>query len=283
MHAEGSIPYRPILIGFGIPYVRYDLLYEWLVEIRPRVLLSEYGTIWGTFVAIQIVGVDFGIVLGVLVAILDNVVSTAQTTTVRRVQKRSRAVWTPSEYKVLHDHGYHVRSPKIVVLDIAGPVFFGSSLGLLDRMIDEVGLSAGTDDSFSLIRSPHTSSFLLMSDKRPSIMRSPGKPLALHRPPQFVVIDLSLVSNMDASAARTCFLQFSTMCSKRGIVVCAACATPRMDWVFRSHSVTYSIEKEEEMKSRILTLSGSSRRHEPKYDCEKVFDVLNNPRSLGVL
>lgn len=238
-------------------------------------LLSEYGTIWGTFVAIQIVGVDFGIIVGVLVAILDNVVASAHTTTVRRVPKRSRAVWSPSEYKILHDHAYNASSPKIVFLEIGGPVFFGSSLALLDSIVSEIGLDEADDQSSvatptsSIIRSPHTSSFMLMRERRSqgtphsttSRKRAPGVSHTTKRLPQFCVIDLSQVSSMDASAARTCFLQLSTSCSKRGIVVCATCATPRLDWVLRSHGVSYSITEQEDLKAKILLDCEGGRRN----------------------
>lgn len=276
--------------GSTLIFIGYDLLYEWLIEIRPRVLLSEYGTIWGTFIAIQIVGVDFGIVVGVLVAILDNVVATAQATTVRRVQKRSRAVWTPSEYKVLQEHGYHPRAPKILCIEVAGPVFFGSSLGLLDRLVEEAGLEDHDEPSIdgrlgemspSMMRSPHTSSFLLTNERRNSHFHEhkPMSPLSMQIPPQFVVIDLSQVSNMDASAARTCFLQFTAICSKKDMVVCGAAATPRMDWMLRSHGVSYTHEEENEVKSR-LQRSSRSRRLRPKYNCDKIILFLTVHEAL---
>jgi MFS superfamily sulfate permease-like transporter len=95
---------------------RYDLLYEWLFEIRSKIFLSEYAIIWATFLAIQIVGMDAGIVIGVLVSIVDHVVHSAKTTGVYKVSKRSRAVWTPEQHKLLQDQGYHLQAPKIVTL-----------------------------------------------------------------------------------------------------------------------------------------------------------------------
>lgn len=59
---------------------------------------------------------DAGIVIGVLVAIVDHVVHSAKTTGVYRVNKKSRAVWTPEEHKILQDQGYHPDAPKIITL-----------------------------------------------------------------------------------------------------------------------------------------------------------------------
>jgi MFS superfamily sulfate permease-like transporter len=92
------------------------LLYEWLFEIRGKIFLSEYVIVWATFIAIQLVGMDAGIVIGVLVAIVDHVVHSATTTGVYRVNKKSRAVWTPEEHKLLQDQGYNQQSPKIITL-----------------------------------------------------------------------------------------------------------------------------------------------------------------------
>lgn len=91
-------------------------MYEWLFEIRSKIFLSEYVIVWATFVAIQVVGMDAGIVIGVLVSIVDHVVHSAKSTGVNRVYKRSRAVWTPEQHKLLQDHGYHLQDPKIVTL-----------------------------------------------------------------------------------------------------------------------------------------------------------------------
>lgn len=196
-------------LGSTLIFIGYDLLFEWLYEIRHSILLSEYATIWGTFIAIQIVGVDAGIIIGVLFAILENVVVTAQTTIVHRVHKRSRAIWNKEGFKILQDHGYHPTFPKIVVLEISGPVFFGSSLHVLNKLTEDLGLQESVSEEDSgAITSPHTSSYLLTKERRPSFFKNPRGPTVLSRPPQFVVLDLAGVSNVDASAARACFLQF---------------------------------------------------------------------------
>ena len=260
------------LLGSTLIFIGYDLMYEWLYEIRPRILWSEYATIWGTFIFIQIVGVDAGIALGVLWAMVEHAISNAQTTTVHAVPKRSRAIWNKDEYQFLHEHVYHVKAPKIVTLEVAGPVFFGSSVSLVDRLREEVSLpsSLHADDPSSttctpnkkhcnhrfestIESSPLTSSYFLAKDKRPSFFRHEeqnGKNFlskSLHRtPPQFCILDLTQISNVDASSARTCFLQFCKICSKHGITVCATGATPRIAWLLRKHDAAYPREQEEE-------------------------------------
>jgi CRP-like cAMP-binding protein len=66
---------------------------------------------------------------------------------------------------------------------------------------------------------------------------------------------LSAVSAFDASAARACFLQFVKMCTKKGTVVCAVGATPRIDWMLRAHGIAFESAEEEKIKARFESLS----------------------------
>jgi CRP-like cAMP-binding protein len=221
-----------------------------LVEISHKVFLSEYCIVWATFIAIQVVGIDFGIVVGVLVAIVSHVISTAQVSSVNRISMSSRAVWTPSDYKLLHDHGYNPLHPKIVTLEITGTVFFGSSLKLLERITEEIGLNLSEEElpENMLLKSPHRSPYSMSMDLERRMSFTPKRNLlnatAPHRPPKLLVLDLTHVPNLDASASRGCFLQLAKMCAKRDMIVCAAGANPRVEWMLRSHDVAHDVEEE---------------------------------------
>ena len=79
-------------LGSTLIFIGYDLLYEWLIEIRTTILLEEYLIVWFSFIAIQIVGINNGILLGVLISILYQVISNVNTLSIiNRVQKNSRA------------------------------------------------------------------------------------------------------------------------------------------------------------------------------------------------
>ena len=118
-------------LGATLIFIGYDLLYEWLIEVRTKLFLMEYMILLVTFVAIQIIGMDFGILFGVVVALVDHVASTTRVSSLSRVIKRSRALWSQEDWNVLQLHGYHGDHPKIATLEIKGSVFFGSSQKLL--------------------------------------------------------------------------------------------------------------------------------------------------------
>ena len=142
--------------------------------------------------------------------------TTAQTSSIGRVEKRSRAIWNPPDAKILHDHAYSPFSPKIVTLEVIGTVFFGSALSILNSIIEETGLEQNEtlDNVLNSPGTPHTSSSILTLDRRPSFVTS-KRSKAYLRPPQYLVLDLMRVSNLDASATRGCFLQLVKMCAKR--------------------------------------------------------------------
>lgn len=247
-------------LGSTLIFIGYDLMYEWLWEVRHQVFLAEYGIVWLTFFAIHVVGIDMGIVVGVLFAVVGQIVTTAQNSDGNRIVKRSRAVWTPSDAKILHDHAYNVMAPKIVTLEVVGTVFFGSALNMLNRVVDEIGLQQDEKVVGSPVMTPHTSSSILRVDKRPSTVLGKSSN-DLKYPPKYLVLDLMLMGHLDASAARGCFLQLVRMCSKRGICVCASGATPKNEWMFRSHEVSIQdLREEESTKAQLLSRKNFSKQ-----------------------
>lgn len=43
-----------------------DLLFEWLIDVRKKVSTAEYVVLLGTFALLQVLGVEFGIIAGIL-------------------------------------------------------------------------------------------------------------------------------------------------------------------------------------------------------------------------
>lgn len=233
-------------------FIGYDLCYEWLFEVREQIFLTEYFIVWLTFCSIQVVGIDAGIVLGVLIAIVEQIVTTAQISSVIKVDRRSRAVWTPSDAKLLHDYAYSsIGGARIVTVEIHGTAFFGNSLSLLNDVMNEIGLNSAGDSgneppSTDTVSKSMRSSNILTSE-RLAIRNSIALPT---KPPKYLVLDLTQVTHLDASATRGCFLQLVKLCEKNDIVVCASGATPRIEWMFRSHGVSMEdLEEENEAKA----------------------------------
>jgi len=235
-------------LGSTLIFIGYDLMFEWLWEVRHQVFLSEYFIVWFTFLSIHVVGINFGILIGVLIAICDQILTTAQSTGVNRIEKRSRAVYTKGDAKLLHEKGYCSYAPKIVSLEIIGNLFFGSSLSMLNQIYKELGLA----------RDEHpTSDAEADTDVGASIRFPPTCP-------KFVVLNLMGVTHLDASATRGCFLQLVKMAAKKRVVICASGLSPRIEWMFRSHEVAFETAEEEDIERAELMkkcmLSGELER-----------------------
>eukprot|EP00956_Cyclotella_meneghiniana_P004846 scaffold5991_cov73-Cyclotella_meneghiniana.AAC.6 len=237
-------------LGATLIFIGYDLLFEWIYEIRTKLFLMEYMILLITFVAIQIIGMDFGILFGVVVALIDHVASTTRVSSLTRVIKRSRALWCEEDYNVLQLHGYHGDHPKIATLEIKGSVFFGSSQKLLTEIMEDIGISATSDELLDIAtQTPHSSSSIRMT---PMMKHNFHLNLKKQHPPEYVVLDMTSMHNLDASSATSCFLQLAKICEKRGIFLCAAGALPRVEWMLRSHHVAFHYDEEVEVKRKCL-------------------------------
>ena len=208
-----------------------------------------------------------GIGLGIAVAVFDFVVTSASVSNVVRVSRRSLAMWRPQERAFIESNVYNSQCPKIVTLECRGSVFFGSSMQVLSSILEETGINASVEEKAEISRinsplphhsrinnvrlpaslspvSPSPGSGMLEKRKRERDQQSERKNIIAptKAPPRFLVLDLSSVTNVDASAARGCFLQLAKMCAARNISVCAAGANSRIDWIMQTHDTAQHVD-----------------------------------------
>lgn len=274
-------------LGSTLIFIGIDLLYEWLLEVYHKLIPSEYIVLMITFIAIQWVGINGGIVVGIFVAGGEYIVSTARESSVRQVLKRSRNIWQPQHRKLLQDVGYDNRNPRIVTLEVRDTVFFGSSLSLLSKICNEIGIDATATDmveiSFASPRhsgrtcSTPTAASLTALRRNREMSQAPLENQIERKKirPKYVILEVSQVPNVDATAARSCFLQLAKMCSKNGIMLCAVAANPKVDWTLRSHDVAYSIEEEAIIKNQLLYPHKEKGSIETPFGKVLLFDSLN--------
>jgi anti-anti-sigma regulatory factor len=262
-------------LGSTLIFIGYDLMYEWLWEVRHQVFLSEYFIVWFTFASIHVVGIDFGILIGVLIAICDQIFTTAQATGVNRVERRSRAIYSPENAKLVQDNAYATFNPQVMTLEVVGNIFFGSSLSMLNSIYDEIGLNGdGYDASATTGRSP-TDLLEALSEEKPLV--EGHKTLRLTKPPKYLLLDLMSVTHLDASASRGCFLQLVKKVAKKRIVVCASGLSPKIEWMFRAHDVSFQSPEEEEVaKANLLSADKKQSRNVP----DKIFIFITAAEAL---
>jgi len=249
-------------LGSTLIFIGFDLLFEWIVEVRHKLLLSEYLVLLATFVAVQFLGINAGIGLGIITAIVDFVLTTANVSTIARVSRRSLAMWRPQERGVLEATAYNPDRAQILTLEVRGAIFFGSSMKALGNILEEAGINASMEERKEIVMLnsplPHhsrvnnvghspslsPSNFRERREQRKedSELFSTRKLVAQRVPPRFLVLDLSSVTNVDASAARGCFLQLAKMCANRSVVVCAAGANSHITWLLKTHDTAHDFD-----------------------------------------
>jgi MFS superfamily sulfate permease-like transporter len=250
-------------------------MYEWIVDVRHKLLMSEYVVLLATFIAIQLVGIDGGIGLGIAVAIFDFVRTTAIVSNVNRVSRRSSALFSPRERSYIENHIYSIQFPKIITLECRGSVFFGSSMQFLSSVLEEIGVQVSIEEKteITMVNDPSSSSRINSVRIPPSLspasiaIGTPGGTPKIRRlkdlrkerangdqpdiksnritlcaPPRFLVLDLALVANVDASAARGCFLQLARICARRNISVCATGCNSHIDWILQTHGAAHHVD-----------------------------------------
>ncbi|CAN0099572.1 unnamed protein product, partial [Discosporangium mesarthrocarpum] len=114
-----------------LTFIAVELCVEWLWEIREKLLLQEYFVLVITFVAIQVVGLNEGLLIGAGCSVLSFVISytSERRNHVQRVHKRGRVMRPIKERRLLQAH-----RDKIVCVELRGELFFGSSLQVLGQV-----------------------------------------------------------------------------------------------------------------------------------------------------
>uniref|UniRef100_A0AAV1UN57 Sulfate transporter n=1 Tax=Peronospora matthiolae TaxID=2874970 RepID=A0AAV1UN57_9STRA len=214
-------------------FIAVDLMTEWLVHVYHKILPREYIVLWLSFIAINMVSLELGMVLGIGFAILNFMIGYAQVRVVARRSRSSAAVRKLAARTLLGQ-----KRDAIVYLELYGYLFFGSSVQVLEdvqkavyirkprtdkkqKSSKKLGVELPVVDDSSIPLTP-------VSKRDVPIVRLDGSP-APHPdglPTEFVVMDFSRVSGMDATAARSAFMTLQQHCKRHGITVLFADVLP---------------------------------------------------------
>lgn len=152
--------------GSLLVLISADLLYEWLISARKKMLDTEYYVCLLTFVSIQVKGIELGMTLGIIYAIFGFVLQYADTTDVSSTSvKSSTVVRTFEERAVLI-----ANRGKIVTISLNGYIFFGSAVKILRDVKNHLVLNNDTTGS-STSGSPRVPSSSSVADDE--VVRKP--------------------------------------------------------------------------------------------------------------
>ncbi|KAL4099362.1 hypothetical protein PRIC1_007168 [Phytophthora ramorum] len=246
--SEFAIVLAPVSVMSYVPrfffaatliFIAIDLMIEWLVLTYKKLSLREYAVLWMTFVAVNLVSLDVGMLIGVGIAILNFLLGYVRLPVVNRQPRTSDAARTLEERRVLE----HKRDT-IAFFELSGFLFFGSSVQILDGVQKAVYVHKklpGSDDEVGANYLGDADMPLTPEENRKPLIEcldgtSVTDPDAV--PTEYVVMDFTGVTAMDATAARSAFLILQKYCSNHNITVLYAGALPDIRDVLVKNEIT---------------------------------------------
>ncbi|OQS06634.1 Sulfate Permease (SulP) Family, partial [Thraustotheca clavata] len=204
-------------------FIAIDLLLEWLVHVYHKVLFQEYLVLWLSFIAINCVNLELGMIIGIGVAIVDFLIGYAQVNQVQRVYKSSTAIRNYAARTVIAD-----KRDSIVVLELHGYLFFGTSVHIVADVKKFVRVLKPVNAYGSLVNRP--------------LQHLDGTPLSPSEsknrlPTRYLVLDFKRVTGMDATAARSCFMILQEMCTTHKIEVIYASVLPSIQQLLLNNDI----------------------------------------------
>jgi len=175
-------------------FIAIDLMIEWLVLTYWKMSIREYAVLWMTFVAINVVSLDVGMLIGMGIAILNFLLGYIRQPVVNRKPCSS-----------MKGDMLIQKSDAVAYFELNGFLFFGSSVQILESVQKAVYICKKE----------------LESGVEPCVACLDGSPAPRSEllPTQYVVMDCEGVTGMDATVVRCAFLILHKYCSNHDITV----------------------------------------------------------------
>ncbi|KAG1711414.1 hypothetical protein DVH05_008666 [Phytophthora capsici] len=242
--AEFAIVLAPVSVMSYVPrfffaatliFIAIDLMIEWLVLTFKKMSLREYAVLWMTFVAVNLVSLDVGMLIGVGIAVVNFLFGYIRLPVVRRQPRASKAARTLSERRLLDK-----KRDAIAYFEFSGFLFFGSSVQILDRVQKTVYVHKKLPQAVGSNYLEADASLTPDEHRVPLVECLDGTPATNTDavPTEFVVMDFTDVTAMDATAARSAFLILQKYCSNHNITVLYAAALPSIRSLLVKNSIT---------------------------------------------
>ncbi|OQR95113.1 Sulfate Permease (SulP) Family [Achlya hypogyna] len=228
--------------GGLLTLIAIDLMMEWLVHASSKLRFREYLLVLATFVLINLLGLEQGMIAGLICAMTNFVFSYAEGVSVVKTLSRSRVQRSYQERQFLRAH-----QSQIVTLELHGYFFFGSSIRLMEVIKKSIYvaqtrateatplllLEAGTP---STARPPKVCS-LKAFEERSGVKTTDDDTDDARHPTRFLLLDFHHVSGIDATASRSCFTAMKTLLARHNIALAFARLSPEIERQLQQNGV----------------------------------------------
>ncbi|KAG2777948.1 hypothetical protein Pcac1_g11584 [Phytophthora cactorum] len=202
-------------------FVALDLMLEWLVLAYRKMCMREWAVVWLSFLAINLVSLDLGMLIGIGIAGLNFILSYLRVPIVDNGPDTSVA-----ERDLPEITAQTRKHAGIAHFEFCGYLFFGSAVQILETVQKGVYVRKSNSTKYTDLQLCHDSSLLPIRDAPVQCLDRTLAPDEHASPTQFVVMDFTRVAGMDATAARGAFLLLKKYCKNHAIPVVFANARP---------------------------------------------------------
>ena len=202
--------------GAVLTFIACDLVLSWLWHSKRLFSLVEYIVIWLTFLCINVINLEVGMVLGVGIAAVVFVIQYAMVNTTVLTTKRSNQLRGFQQRRILSE-----LRDCIVAIELQGYIFFGSATNILKKVKHAVLIPNST-----------------LELKRLSTMEIISDPVK--QPTHYVVLNFSRVNGMDATAIRSCFIVLKQLLQQHHISLVFTNVNKTILKAFQAHGVISS-------------------------------------------
>lgn len=198
--------------GSVLCYIAAELLKEWLIDSRDTCSKSEYGVVWVSFLAINVFGVEVGMLMGILAQILAFVIMYA-----RSGNLLTQRYWHSNIIRGFKQRSLSSKLHKdIVTLELHGFVFFGSAVRILEAV--------------------KACCFLRTAGESPKVS-SNSKTENSGQAVKFLVLDFYHVTGLDTTGAATCFLTLRQRAEELGMTLVFCHVKPHVRYLLAVQKV----------------------------------------------
>lgn len=125
-----------LFFGSLLILIATELMHEWLIQARFKMMFYEYIVCLVTFAGIKATGIEVGMFIGVIAAMASFVISYSHVQTVSAVTvKQSTVIRTFEERNILISN-----RGKVVTVSFSGYLFFGTAVKLLEEIKEKLVL-----------------------------------------------------------------------------------------------------------------------------------------------
>ncbi|KUF93272.1 Transmembrane protein 65 [Phytophthora nicotianae] len=235
--AEIAIVVVPVSVMSYVPrfflaatlfFVALDLMLEWLVLAYRKMCIREWAVVWLSFLAINLVSLDLGMLIGIGVAALNFILNYIQAPVM--IQDYSRDARDILEPLVVSRN-----LGSIAHFEFHGYLFFASVVQLIEGVQKGVYVHKCSNTSDKQKYLPVCA---LSHNITVECLDGSPAPNSNILPTELVVMDFTHVSGMDATAARGAFLILKKYCGNQGISILFVNVLPKIRKLLLKNEVT---------------------------------------------